>query len=117
MNEDYNGQIDFESVFPRQIKRIYKMMEEPTNSWEQIPDNLCTVCLNIRSSFNYSADPWYMQDIINANDMLKRRIQNWRPNRDVIDECVKKIVEETIRLCDEQIALGKDGCFCFWGEK
>ncbi len=116
MKPDYSRYEDFESVFPRRLKRIYNTHEEPTNIWETIPENLCTVCLDVRMSFNGSSDPWSMSSIIKTRDMLKRRLDNWYPSKDVIDECVKKMVEETVRLCDEQLALGEKGCFCFWDE-
>lgn len=77
-----------EEVFPRR-----SVCFTPT-----LPD----ICINFRQSLNGAADPWEPGLARRTLDMLKRRLEMWTPG-DAFDECVRKLVEEAVKLGEKEL--------------
>lgn len=90
--------LEQERLFPRQLMRIYKDSETPTNQWVELPPNLATICLDLRASISGAADPWQTKDLEEVVNMLKMRLESWFASKDPMDGYVNLMMHYSIEL-------------------
>lgn len=107
--DNYNPYEDFESVFPRKLKRVYDDRQTQTDSWEEVSLNLCDICLDVRSQHTGASDPWEHDILIKTRDMISRRVYNWDYSKhDDIDRAVIQMCIAALGWIEKSLEERKD---------